>query len=201
MPLLARVRALVDLDADPSVIDQHLDAGGLGALVSPRPGLRVPGAVDAFEVAVSLTVGGRRMAALTRRLSEPIDTGLPSLDRLPLSAERVADARLSTLTAAQLPRRLAVCVKTLARRVADGTLSLDEHTAVPETLERLLDLPEIDRTTAELIAMRAMRWPDAFPATALRHAAGGLSAKALAARAERWRPWRAYAAMRLWSTV
>jgi AraC family transcriptional regulator of adaptative response / DNA-3-methyladenine glycosylase II len=101
MPLLARLRRLFDLDAEPSAVDAHLEAGGLALHVRACPGLRVPGAFDGFEVVtMALLLGSSpaRGAAhevarrVVRALGDPLDADDPSLDRLAPTAERVADA-------------------------------------------------------------------------------------------------------------
>ncbi|MDP9206303.1 MAG: helix-turn-helix domain-containing protein, partial [Gemmatimonadota bacterium] len=136
MPLLARLRQLFDLDAEPTVIDAHLVESGLGALVARRPGIRIPGAIDGFDVALRALLRGRARAALAtssndpaRRvawaLGEPIETGIPALSRLTPSAARVADAGSTRLEALGIPRRRASATVAVARLVADGTLRLE----------------------------------------------------------------------------
>jgi AraC family transcriptional regulator of adaptative response / DNA-3-methyladenine glycosylase II len=87
--------------------------------------------------------------------------------------------------------------------VAEGSVRLERHADVAETMAALEELPGIGAWTAHYIAMRALRWPDAFPASDLgvRKALGGLSAKAATERAEAWRPWRAYAVLHLWTSL
>jgi AraC family transcriptional regulator of adaptative response / DNA-3-methyladenine glycosylase II len=203
MPLLARLRRLLDLDAEPSVVDAHLQAGGLGALAARRPGLRVPGAIDGFEVAMRILLGAGRAAGpaaaeMARRiaedLGEPIDTGIPALIRLAPDAERVADAGADRLMALGVPRRRAESIAAVARLVTEGALRLEPGADAVATHTALREAAGVGDGAATLIVMRALRWPDAFPATdrALRRAAGE------SATAEQLRPWRAYAAMHLW---
>ena len=91
----------------------------------------------------------------------------------------------------------------MARAVAEGSVRLDRHADVDETMAALEALPGIGAWTAHYVAMRALRWPDAFPASDLgiRKALGGVTAKAAAGRAEAWRPWRSYAAVHLWTSL
>ena len=208
MPLLARLRQLFDLDAEPTVVDAHLGQAGLGALVSRRRGVRIPGALDGFEVALCALVtdsarSGARDYDLARRvvwaLGDRLDTGFPALTRLAPSAERVADAGASRLTALGVPPGRAEAITSVARAVADGTLRLAPGSDVTATRRALMEIGVGDRL-ATTIVMRALYWPDAFPTAdrTLQRAAGASSPRALRARAEQWRPWRAYAALHLW---
>lgn len=214
VPLLARLRRLFDLDADPREIAAHLGGDAvLGPLLARRPGLRVPGAADGFELALravlgqQVTVRGATTLAgrLTRLLAEPLPGAPPSIACLPVSAERLADASLGSITGIGLPRARAACVLTLARAVAGGELpelASDGPAENPEAFaRRLRALPGVGAWTAEYVMMRALRWTDAFPDgdIALRKAMGGLSPARLRAVAESWRPWRAYAAQHLWA--
>ena len=210
MVVLARLRQLFDLDANPLDIDGHLSREGLGPLVRRTRGLRVPGAVDGFELAVrailgqqvsvrgATTLAGRFVAAF----GEPLSAG-GSLARLTPTAERVAEATIEQIAAIGLPRARAASIHTLARALADGDIHLTAGANALETMRRLTSLPGIGAWTAQYVAMRALRWPDAFPASdlALRRAAGTPTRAKLERAAERWSPWRAYAAMHLWSTL
>ena len=91
----------------------------------------------------------------------------------------------------------------MARAVAEGSVRLESHVDVDATMAALQELPGIGEWTAHYIAMRALRWPDAFPASDLgiRKALGGVTAKEALARAESWRPWRAYATIHLWTSL
>ncbi len=145
------------------------------------------------------TLSGRLAAAL----GEPIATPLAELSRLAPTAERMASARRKELCGAGMTSARADCLRALARSVAEGRLQL-APTAAPETvIERLRELPGIGDWTAQYIAMRALRWPDAFPAADLgiRKALEMPSTRDVLAAAEAWRPWRAYAAMYLWNSL
>ena len=209
MPLLARLRQLFDLDAEPLVIDAHLSEGGLGDLVAARPGMRIPGALDGFEIALRglLRGGGRAGVAnsdvvgrVTEDLGEPLDTGVPALTRLAPDADRLAEAGPSRLVALGVPRRRAEAAVALARAVAEGALRLEPGGDAGATRHALLAIDGIGDSLATGILMRALRWPDAFPLAdrRLQRAAGVPNRRALLSRAERWRPWRAYAALHLW---
>ena len=94
-------------------------------------------------------------------------------------------------------------IRTLAEAVATRTLSLEPAGEAERTMEQLVELPGIGEWTAHYVAMRALGWPDAFPETdlGLRKALGGISGRELRVLAERWRPWRAYAVMHLWTSL
>lgn len=214
MPLLARLRRLLDLDAEPSVVDACLGQGGLGAQVLARPGLRVPGAMDGFEAALLAVLrdeerragwawGAAQAEAGLRRLvadlGERFDGGSPGLTRLAPTAARIAEAGATRLRAMGLPPRRADAIATLARTVATGALRLEPGCDVGTTLRALRDIDGVGERLATSIVMRGLSWPDAFPASdrGLQRAAGVSDALALQALAERWRPWRAYAALHL----
>jgi AraC family transcriptional regulator of adaptative response / DNA-3-methyladenine glycosylase II len=202
MPLLARLRHLLDLDAEPQVIDAHLAESGLAELVTERPGLRLPGAFDGFEVAMRELLGTELLQRLSRELGEPIDTGIESLDRLTPSAERVAQADAGVFSRLGVPHQQAEALTALAHLVAISELRLEPGSDVPSTLRTLGLIPSMDERTATAIVMRALHWPDAFPSAdpSLQRAAGVTGARALHQIAEPWRPWRGYAAAHLaWS--
>ena len=208
--IFARLRNLFDLDARPDVIADHLggDTHLSGELLS-HPGLRVPGAFHGFELAVRAVLGQqvsvRAATTLAGRFAkafgEPIETPYPELTRLSPSPSRVADARVDELTGLGLVAARAGSIQALARAVRDGDVSLDAGTDPEACVGQLTALPGIGPWTAHTIAMRAMRWPDAFPHSdlGLRKALGGRPPREVLELAEAWRPWRAYAAMHLWN--
>jgi AraC family transcriptional regulator of adaptative response / DNA-3-methyladenine glycosylase II len=207
MPLLARLRHLFDLDADPAVVDASLERGGLRPLVKRRPGVRIPGGVDGFEVALRVLLRAGPGATsfdpvhrVVEALGEPLDTGIPALNRLAPGAERVAEAGISQLTSIGVPERRAHAIISVGRMLAQGTLRLEPGSDVRAAHRALLEIPGIGERLATTIVMHALHWPDAFPPSdgLLLRAAGVSSPAALRARAEKWRPWRAYAAMHLW---
>jgi AraC family transcriptional regulator of adaptative response / DNA-3-methyladenine glycosylase II len=210
--ILSRLRNLFDLDARPDVIAGHLAQEPLLATgVATRPGLRVPGAFDSFELAMrailgqQVTVRGATTLAgrFAERFGEAIDTPLPALNRITPKAQAIAAARSSTLCGIGLPAARAESLRNLARVIARGEVDLEPGVDPTMLIRRLMDLPGIGPWTAEYIAMRALHWPDAFPAgdLGLMKATGMKSAKLLERAAERWRPWRAYAAMHLWESL
>jgi AraC family transcriptional regulator of adaptative response / DNA-3-methyladenine glycosylase II len=215
-PVVARIHALLDLDADPGAIAAVL---GADPLLAPRlaahPGLRVPGAWDPFELAVrailgqQISVAGARTLAgrLVERLGEPLSgdetTGPTHLFPTPralanadLTGLGLTGARVRTLTG-------------LGQAVADDPSLLDPTAEPGRARDRLLALPGIGPWTADYIALRAFRDPDAFPEADLGllralegqgpWGEGRPSPRQLRDRAEAWRPWRAYAALHLWT--
>ncbi len=211
LQVVERARRLFDLDADPVPIADHL-AGSpeLAPLVARRPGLRVPGAWDAFELAVravlgqQVTVRGATTLAgrLVRAFGTPLDRAEDGLTHLFPRPEALADADLAALG---LPRARAATIRALAGAVASGEVVLDASRGLEDAVARLAAVPGIGAWTAHYIAMRALGEPDAFPAAdlglrrALGNGAGRLAPARVAELAEAWRPWRAYAAMHLWA--
>ena len=212
-PVVQRARRLFDLTADPSAVDAVLsDDPLLAAGVARRPGLRVPGAYDGFELAVRAVLGqqvsvaaastltGRLVAALGTPLDRP-DGGLTHLFPGP---ETVAEADLDGIG---VPGRRAAAVRALAAAVCAGDVVLDGPAEAGGARQALLRLPGIGPWTVAYVAMRAFRDPDAMPASdlgllrALGRAGAGSRPRDLELRAERWRPWRSYAAMHLWASL
>ncbi len=211
MPVVARLRALLDLDAHPAAIAGHLAQDrALRGLVARRPGLRVPGAFDSFEAAVRAILGqqvsvqGARTLAgrVAERFGQPLETPFPGLRRMFPAADALAAATEDEIAPLGMPGARARAVTALAQAVAGGGLRLEPAGDVEAAMGRLQELPGIGDWTAQVLAMRVLGWPDAFPAGDLgvRTALGGVSAAEAERRAERWRPWRAYAAMHLWQS-
>ena len=211
MTIVARARRLFDADADPTLIGEHLSKDKLLAKrVTARPGLRVMGAFDPFEWAIRAVLGQqvsvRRALTIAGRLLAELGVPLKGDDRVypvPLAwpdAARLASAKEETIRSIGLTRARAGTVAALARAVADGSVVLDSSADRAATREALLAVPGIGPWTAQYIEMRALGWPDAFPAgdLGLRKALGGVSTAECEARSEAWRPWRAYAAAHLW---
>jgi AraC family transcriptional regulator of adaptative response / DNA-3-methyladenine glycosylase II len=204
----ARVRRLFDLDAEPEKIASQLESSGFGPIHDEARGLRVPGAADSFELAVRAILGQQvsvkgastLMSRLTETFGAPIETDHPQLTRLAATADDIAQATPAAIATIGLPLARAATIHTLATRVADGSLVIEPEADVRALTRQLLDVPGIGPWTAEYILMRAVHWPDAFPASdlVLRRSAGNLSPAKLLYAAEQWRPWRAYAAMHLW---
>ncbi|HEY1956343.1 MAG TPA: AlkA N-terminal domain-containing protein [Polyangiaceae bacterium] len=208
MPVASSVRALFDLDAQPDAIDAHLARDPLlRPFVRRTPGLRVPGAFDAFELAARAVLGqqvsvrGATTLAgrLARAFGESIETPHPRIDRLFPTPERLARSRPSEIAAIGLPAARAATLHAVAVAVHEGALALDPTIDPATTCAALERIPGIGPWTAQYIAMRALRAPDAFPASDLGLArALGLAPRELTERAAAWSPWRAYAAMHVW---
>jgi AraC family transcriptional regulator of adaptative response / DNA-3-methyladenine glycosylase II len=203
--VVSRCRQMLDLDADACAISAVLAADGLLApLVAARPGLRVPGTYDGFEVAVRAVLGQQVSVPAARtlagRLAERFGTRLQMPDRSPSvlfpGPADLADADLSGLG---LTTARQATLRALGAAVADGTLELDHGADPQQTAARLAELPGIGPWTISYILMRAVGDPDAFPASdlGLRRALERLGGST--AQADRWRPWRAYAAVHLWT--
>jgi len=210
--ILARLRNLFDLDARPDVIAAHLtDDPLLAPAVEQHTGLRVPGAFNSFELGLrailgqQISVRGASTLAgrFADRFGEAIETPLACLNRITPTADSLSTARTTTLASLGLPSARAECLRNLARVVARREIDLEPGVAPTLIVAQLVELPGIGPWTAEYIAMRALRWPDAFPAgdLGLLKASRLKSASALEKTSERWRPWRAYAAMHLWESL
>lgn len=208
-PLLARLRCLFDLDANPLAIDEYLARDPrLRPGVVRRPGLRVPGAFDGFELALRAVLGQQvsvkgattLYGRFAQAYSEPVVTPFPLLSLAGPTAERIAAAEVAQIAALGLPRRRAETVLALARAVACEGLQLEPGAPLDATIKQLRALPGIGDWTAQYVAMRALRHADAFPASdlGLLHALGVSKGREASALAQAWRPWRAYAAMHLW---
>ncbi len=212
LTIVARVRGLFDLDAEPDAIDKHLRADSLlSRSVRRFKGLRVPGAFDGFEVGVrailgqQVTVKGASTLAarLVERYGEPFKSSIGGLERTFPPPERLSRARLEKIG---LPRQRAQTIREFASRAASKELTFDTKGSLTETLETLRDVPGIGSWTANYLAMRVFREPDAFACEDLgiRKALGRKGAPASVQdakkRGEAWRPWRAYASMHLWQT-
>lgn len=211
LPLVTRLRRMFDLDADPRVIAAALGASKLlKPLLRKRPGLRLPGGWDGFEIAVRAVLGQQVSVAAARTLAtrivqrhgEAVSTPMPAgLERLFPTPAQLADADLRTfgVTTARV-----ATIRGIAQALLDGRVDFHPEQPLQDFIARWVALPGIGEWTAHYIAMRALSHPDAFPAAdlVLRRSAGGdsaaLSTKELAALAEAWRPWRAYAVMHLW---
>ncbi len=211
--LLARVRQLCDLDAHPLQIDAVLGTDPVMApYVNRRPGLRVPGAWTPFELA-SRTVLGQQvsvagantiMGRLALRFGESIATPWSGLNVSTATAEAVAAASIDDLARLGMPGKRAEALRHLAQAMLDGRLNLLPGGDAAQAMAALKALPGIGEWTAQYLAMRVMRHPDAFPAgdlglrKALEDNGRMPSERETLAIAEAWRPWRSYAALHLW---
>jgi len=215
--LIARLRRLFDLAADPQAINAHLALDpALAPLVAQRPGLRVPGAWDGLELAIRAILGqqitvsaatalaGRLVRIHGEPLPEHLAGRIEGLTHVFPSAETLAAADLSILG---MPRARAAALSAVAAAVLADPLIFAGHPSLEVGVARLKAVPGIGEWTAQYIAMRQLREPDAFPhgdvglMRALTDAEGRRpTAAALLTRAEAWRPWRAYAALHLWAS-
>jgi AraC family transcriptional regulator of adaptative response / DNA-3-methyladenine glycosylase II len=203
---VARSRRLLDLDADPVSISSQLGQDGpLAPLVRERPGLRVPGCVDGFELAVRAIVGQQVSVPAARtvlgRLAATYGEPLPEphgelTHRFP-SAAALAEADPGALP---FPRTRAKALLSLARLCADGELRLDAGSDSAGALAVLGGIRGVGPWTASYVAMRALGDPDVFlPGdVGIRHALARLGGHA---SDEHWRPWRSYAVMHLWRSL
>lgn len=210
--IVARLRRLFDLDAQPAAIDPLLGGDALLApLVQRREGLRVPGCFDQFEALIRTVLGQQVSLAaartLTGRLVEKLGERLDpesahGLDRVFPSAATLAAASIDVLASIGIPRARATVLRTIARAWTEGTLTL-ERDDPDATLARLTELPGVGVWTRDYAALRVLHRPDAFPASdgALRRVFPELSPKQIEQRAAAWRPFRAYAAQHLWTAL
>ena len=213
--IIARVRRVFDLSADPDTIGTHLALDpALAPLVAARPGLRVPGAWDGFELAVRAIFGQqitvpaatRLLGKLVQAFGDPLPAAMresEGLSHLFPSTARIAKENLATLG---IPGARAQAVTSLAQAIVADPAIFSRGANLEDAIVKLRSLPGIGEWTAQYIAMRELREPDAFPAAdvgllrALADADGRRpSPSELLSRAERWRPWRAYAALHLWA--
>lgn len=211
LPLvIRRVRAALDLDAEPHAINARLH-GSFPA----GDGLRVPGSLSGYELAVravlgqQITVAAARTLAqrLVQRFGAPLATPHAGLTHLFPAPAVLAAAQGDALGQIGIVRQRQAAIVAIARAVAEGRIALHPGADVPATVAALKELPGIGDWTAQYIAMRALRWPDAFPAgdVALQKSLGVQQLKQPARAAEEasqaWKPWRSYAVVRAWSAL
>ena len=215
LDLVRRSGRVFDVDADPLAIGETLGRDPvLAPLVAARPGLRVPGAWDPFEVSVRAILGQqvsvRGARTLAGRLVETFGTRIegdapdPDLTHVFPSPTSLARADLSRIG---LPRARAEAIRALARAFASGRIDFSAPRGLADFESRLVALPGIGPWTAQVVALRALGEPDAFPSgdlglrRALEKAGVPAALRDLAARAEAWRPFRAYATIHLWTSL
>jgi AraC family transcriptional regulator of adaptative response / DNA-3-methyladenine glycosylase II len=216
LTIVGRLRRLFDLDADVEAIGSHLSGDeSLAPLIALRPGLRSPGAWCSFELAVRAILGqqvtviaarklaGKLVALTDVRVSEDV-SGNPHLTHVFPTPKQLAAADLSKFG---MPKARILSLQSLASAAAKNPKLLEPAGTYEEVIERLRLLPGFGPWTAQYWALRALRDSDAFPegdvallrSPAVASEGKRLSPKALLARAEAWRPWRAYAAQHLWA--
>jgi len=209
--LLRRLRDLFDLDARPDIINKHLVRNRiLRPLVTANPGVRVPGAFHGFEAGVRAILGQQITvkAATTiacravEAVCEPVITPFLELRYLTPSPAQIAKANIADLAKCGIVGARCKSIIALARAHLSGDLSLDSgvHHKPAESVERLTELPGVGQWTAQYIAMRGLRWPDAFPSgdIAVLNSLGGVTAKQAEEISQAWRPWRSYGVIHLW---
>ncbi len=201
----ARVRRIFDLDADPLAINSSLKRDPLLApLVKTRPGLRVAGAWDGFELGVRAILGQQVSVAgastltarLAARFGQPVPFQVEGLEYIFPAADELVAADL----AIGIPAARAEAIREFARAVASEAIVFDGGQDAGKCIEQLCAIRGLGPWTAQYIAMRALSDPDACPSgdLALLRATGMKTTTELERHSERWRPWRAYAAMHLW---
>ena len=204
--VLARVKHLFDLSCNPADVGEVL-----GALATKRPGLRVPGACDGFEVAVRAVLGQQISVSAARTLAGRMAAAFGTAVSSPFAELQFAFPRaneIAKLDANDVARlgmtgARARTIVELAKAIQQGNLRLAPGLDAVEITKNLRAIPGIGEWTAQYVAMRALAWPDAFPHSdlALMKALGENNPKKVLARGEAWRPWRAYAVMHLWSNA
>ncbi len=209
--LLSRVRDLFDLNARPDIISRHLSKDKrLAPLIKQSPGMRVPGAINGFELGLRAIIGQQitvkaattvacRFAAA---FGESIVTPHAELSYLTPAPARVARASVDDISKLGIVSARSRSIIALAQAQVSGAVPLDGgvHHNPNEAIDRLAELQGIGQWTAHYIAMRALRWPDAFPKDdiAVRNNLGGVSAKQAEEMSQAWRPWRSYAVLHIW---
>jgi len=209
--ILQRVRDVFDLDCEPLEVQRALAAGPAPAPTGDGP-MRLIGAFEGFELAVRGIVGQQITVKAARTIvsrlvalhGEPLDgAARAGPARLFPSAATIASLDEGEIAALGLPGARARSIRALARALADGALVLEPRAQAEATIAALQAIPGIGDWTAQYIAMRALCWPDAFPAgdLAVLRALGARTPAQARERAHGWRPWRAYAVMNLWTST
>jgi AraC family transcriptional regulator of adaptative response / DNA-3-methyladenine glycosylase II len=207
--IVAAARRWLDLDAMPQAID-----AALGKLPG-APGLRLPGSLDAFELAVRAVLGQQVTVAAARtlarrvaeRFGEPLQTPWSDVTRSFPAPEKLASAALEHIAELGIIRTRAGAIQAIAQAWPDITALLASRASAEPLIERLCALPGIGPWTAHYIAMRALGWPDAFPPNdvavlkAMKQLFGSTTQREAEAHAQAWQPWRAYAVLRLWNSL
>lgn len=208
--LLSQLRNLFDLNARPDLIAAHLMKDRhLHTMVSKNPGLRVPGAFDGFEMAIRAILGQQITVKAATTLScrfaqafgQPIETPFQGLDRLSPLPEHISKMTLNDIAELGIISARAKCIIALAQAFTSGTICLNAGMNPEMVIKKLEELPGIGPWTAQYIAMRALRWPDAFVKEdiVIRRNLGGISAKQAEELSQAWRPWRSYATLHIWN--
>jgi len=205
--IIERVRAMFDLSADWAEIARTLKRdAALAARLEAAPGLRVPGCWDGFELAVRAILGQqisvKGASTLAGRIVKGFGTTFAAGDQITHLFPRPEVLANADLTSAGVTSARAQTIRNLARAVVDARISFDKVVNCDEFLNDLCEIRGVGSWTAQYVAMRALGEPDAFPSgdLGLLHALALKNGRELEVRAEAWRPWRAYAAMYLWTS-
>lgn len=217
MPLLAKVRTQFDMEANPAVIQAHLESDSLLAQQMARtPGLRVPGTFDVFELAIRAVLGQQVSVAgattvsgrLVRTFGEAMTTPFAEVTHHFPSIELLAQLPVEQIATIGVPKSRAATIQNLARFALAGGLQQKIGASADVVVADLKTVAGIGEWTAQYIALRALRFPDAFPAgdLGLQKAAAiapeiRITEKQLLQRASAWSPWRSYAALLLWQSL
>ncbi|HVT11302.1 MAG TPA: DNA-3-methyladenine glycosylase 2 [Fimbriimonadaceae bacterium] len=204
--ILRRVRRLFDTSSEPEAISEVL-----GDLAAGHPGLRVPGAFDGFEACVRAIVGQQISVAgartivgrIARRFGTPVETPFEDLTHAFPGPEAIAQASVEDIASVGIVSKRSKALIAIAQAVVERRLRLVPGADVDATIAQLCEFDGIGPWTAQYIAMRALAYPDAFPHSDLGilKALGTKNPAEALAIAERWRPWRAYAALHLWRSL
>ena len=211
MPLVVRVRRMFDLDARPDLVELQLGRDRtLAPMISARPGVRLPGAIDPFEASIRALLGQQVSVAaattLARRFAVQFGTPIAEISetdlcyRFPTPGE-VAAAGADKIVKVGMPMARALAIHGFAVALDSGAISLDHAVELEPFVTRLCELRGIGPWTAHYLAMRALHLPDAFPASDLgiQKALRRVGPRAAEARAKAWRPYRSYAVIHLWT--
>jgi AraC family transcriptional regulator of adaptative response / DNA-3-methyladenine glycosylase II len=210
--LLSLVRRAFDLDASPSDIAELFSpCATLGSLVKQRPGLRIPGTMNAFETAVRAILGQQvsvaSASALMNRVvnafGKPIETPWPELNRCSLEPDCLEYESIPSLQACGLTKSKAATVMEFTKAVLEGRCSIEPSPDPERSIAQYEELKGIGPWTANYFGMRILNWPDSFLRDDLivRRQLGGLRASEIESQSQRWSPWRAYAVMHLWTNA
>ena len=207
--ILQQIKVMFDLDHDPKVIVAFFqDQPFLSNIIKCYPGVRIPGSFNGFELAMrailgqqisvkaATTLAGRMAAAFGTKIKTP----WKDLTYLHPTASVMARLEEKDLTCLGVIKTRARCIIRLAQEITTTTLSLDYNLDPEITIKHLITLPGIGDWTAHYIALRALKWNDAFLKSDLviRQSLGGLSASKTEQISQAWRPWRSYATLYLW---
>lgn len=222
MQLVSRIRNQFDLDADPATIEAHLCSDPvLEKLIRAKSGIRVTGAFDIFEIAIRAVLGQQISVAgastlsgrLVQKFGEPRQMPMAGITHHFPHAQLLAAASITDIMQIGLPTKRAETIRNLSRFAAQGGFNTKPGSMLSDTIAHLKTVEGIGDWTAHYIAMRALRFPDAFPAGDLglqkalaeklaknTPSSARLTEKQLVLHASAWAPWRAYAAFILWNS-